>query len=166
MNKIDLGQVISILANIGVILGIVFLGIQIRQTNRAVAGAAYQARSLAIMERQDWLAESSNLASITLKVEVEGLNSLTELEKSRLDATALGQFYRIDGTYYQCELGLLDREYCGAVFDAEMRLWVPRWRDQGILQLQRQRGFIRPSFDLEIAKYVDGELDVRTKQRA
>ena len=33
MKKLDLGQTVSILANLGVIAGIVFLGIEIRQNN-------------------------------------------------------------------------------------------------------------------------------------
>jgi len=36
MNKIDLGQTIVILANVGVIAGIVFLAVEIRQNNRIV----------------------------------------------------------------------------------------------------------------------------------
>ena len=36
MKKIDLGQSIQIIANIGVIAGIVFLGLEIRQMNQKI----------------------------------------------------------------------------------------------------------------------------------
>ncbi len=36
MNKINLGQTITILANLGVIAGIVFLGLELRQNNELV----------------------------------------------------------------------------------------------------------------------------------
>ena len=36
MKKIDLGQAIGILANVGVIAGIVFLGMELRQNNELV----------------------------------------------------------------------------------------------------------------------------------
>jgi hypothetical protein len=40
MRKIDLGQTIQILANIGVIAGIIFLGVELRQNNRLSAAQA------------------------------------------------------------------------------------------------------------------------------
>ena len=42
MKKIDLSQTISILANIGVIAGIVFLGVEIRQNTRSQEASSYQ----------------------------------------------------------------------------------------------------------------------------
>ena len=49
MKKIDLGQSITILANIGVIAGIVFLAIELRQNNELLAA---QARSDRVALRQ------------------------------------------------------------------------------------------------------------------
>ena len=40
MKKIDLGQTITILANVGVIAGIVFLAIELRQNNEYMAANA------------------------------------------------------------------------------------------------------------------------------
>ena len=37
MKKVDIGQTVSILANIGVIAGIIFLGVEIQQNNEALA---------------------------------------------------------------------------------------------------------------------------------
>ena len=42
MKKIDLGQTITILANVGVITGIAFLGIEINQNTRSLEVGAYQ----------------------------------------------------------------------------------------------------------------------------
>ena len=43
MKKLDLGQAIGILANIGVLVGIVFVGYELRQSNRiAVGTTAYE----------------------------------------------------------------------------------------------------------------------------
>ena len=36
MNKIDLGQTLAILANVGVIVGIAFLAVELRQNNRLI----------------------------------------------------------------------------------------------------------------------------------
>ena len=45
MKKIDLGQTISILANVGVIAGIVFLGFELRQNNALMAADARVVRA-------------------------------------------------------------------------------------------------------------------------
>ncbi len=42
MNKIDLGQTIQILANIGVIAGIGFLGLELRQNSEQLELQSYQ----------------------------------------------------------------------------------------------------------------------------
>jgi len=42
MRKIDFSQAISLLANIGVIAGIVFLGVEIRQNTRSKEASSYQ----------------------------------------------------------------------------------------------------------------------------
>jgi hypothetical protein len=153
LRKLDLGQTFTALANIGVIASIIFLAIELRQTNRSIQGATYQSRANVLTTRSDMLAESEYLTPIITKVQLEGLEALSVEEKNRLDNTTNGAFYRVDGMYYQYELGLLDRQYYSTIFDAEMRLWVPRWRDQGVLEQLRRRGYVRPSFDAEIKKY-------------
>ena len=53
MKKIDLGQTITILANMGVIAGIVFLGIEIRQNQQSLDEANAINRALALREAQN-----------------------------------------------------------------------------------------------------------------
>ncbi len=154
MRKIDLGQAINTAANAGVIVSIVFLALELNSTNRAVTGAAYQARALAIMERQDRLAQSQFLLGTIVKIENDGWSALSELEQNSLNNTALGVMYRLDATDFQCELGILESQYCDNVFVGEMRLWVPRWRDQGILDEWMERGLVRPSFAAKIEQYM------------
>jgi hypothetical protein len=92
MRKIDLGQGIQILANVGVIASIVFLAVQVRQTNRAVMGAAYQARALAMMGRGDLLGESNYLAPLITKAETSGWDALSNEEKGRVNFAGEGAF--------------------------------------------------------------------------
>lgn len=51
MKKIDLGQTISIVANVGVIVGIVFLAIELRQSNRLTQ---LEANSLSLERNSDF----------------------------------------------------------------------------------------------------------------
>ncbi len=50
MKKIDLGQAVTVLANVGVIAGIVFLGMELQQNNELLAA---QARYNLIVQRAD-----------------------------------------------------------------------------------------------------------------
>lgn len=157
MKKIDLGQSLGIAANIGVILGIVFLAIEIRQAGQAIAGSAYQARALAMMARQDMVADSDNLGD-ALFMSARG-ETLDERERGRIYSSYLGAYFRIDGLFYQYELGLLPDDYYENVFDAEMRLWLPRWIEFGVMETVCTNGFIRPTFHAEILKYTDSGED-------
>lgn len=49
---------LSLLANLGVIAGIVFVGLELRQTNQAPLGSAYQERANVDEEWQKWAADS------------------------------------------------------------------------------------------------------------
>ena len=74
MKKLDLGQTISILANIGVIAGIVFLGIEVRQNHvslneaNAINRASSSATALEYLnEFRTSLAQDEQLAEIWLR---------------------------------------------------------------------------------------------------
>jgi len=87
MQKIELGQTITILANVGVIVGIVFLSIEINQSNRI---ATYEARSALTansreIARTAW--ENSEVAEFMLKLTTPG-QELTELDQHRADNLA------------------------------------------------------------------------------
>ena len=48
MKKIDLGQTVSILANVGVIIGIAFVGIELSQNNALLSAEARSTQLLLI----------------------------------------------------------------------------------------------------------------------
>ena len=83
MKKIDVGQTISILANIGVITGIIFLGIEVRQNNELLAAQA----------RRDLLDARTAVAALRLnneelmRLEFKSITGeeITEYEEFRLD---------------------------------------------------------------------------------
>jgi len=88
-----------------------------------------------------------------------GDKSFSELSRdhqSRLLAAVEAAFHKMDGIFYQYELGLLPEDYYRTTFRNLMRIWVPRWRDSGLLD----RGWIvpRPSFQAEINEFLDDPL--------
>jgi len=61
MKKIDLGQSITILANLGVLAGLVFLGIEIRQNTSIARANAYQENVRSLVAWRQGIAESEEL---------------------------------------------------------------------------------------------------------
>ena len=78
MKKIDLGQTVGILANIGVIVGIVFLAIEIRQNNELMEADARFNRLSLSTEAYNLLSTNRELA--TIQVKVANKEGLTEVE--------------------------------------------------------------------------------------
>lgn len=82
MKKFDLGQTVGLLANLGVIAGIVFLGLELHQNNEVLES---QSRD-AWVDRQSGILETLALNPELLEVMLKGtadLDSLSNLEYSR-----------------------------------------------------------------------------------
>ena len=159
MKKTDLGNTLGILANVGVIAGIVFLALEVRQTRDAVLGATYLTRATAQEDWGKWIADSEYIVHASSRWAETDFTQLSAEDQQRLLAAVEAAFHRMDGIYYQYELGLLPQEYYETTFDQLMRVWVPRWNQSGFLS----RGWIvpRPSFQIEIDKYWDDPLLVQ-----
>ena len=85
MKKIDVGQTLSILANLGVIIGIVFLAIEIRNTTTQTGTAALQENVARVVEWHRQIATDE----ATAEVYTSGLadfSDLSKVEQARFDA--------------------------------------------------------------------------------
>lgn len=61
MKKFDIGQTIGILANIGVIAGIVFLALELRQNNELLVHDAQRSRAQSFRENMGVMAENAEI---------------------------------------------------------------------------------------------------------
>ena len=85
MKKIDLGQAISILANVGVIGGIVFLAMELRQNNSFLAAqASYMQFSVERERRTRTMENRANLTDISRRANAG--EELTQTERQQLYA--------------------------------------------------------------------------------
>ena len=85
MTKIDLGQTIGILANVGVIAGIVFLGFELRQNNSLLAAqASYTQFSVERERRTRTMENRANLTDIARRARAG--EELTPTERTQLQA--------------------------------------------------------------------------------
>ena len=117
MKKIDLGQTITILANVGVIAGIVFLAIELRQNNELLG---QQAR---IASNEQWIASLEGL------LDDPGLIELLSADPKSLDAGDLSR-HRIMGVHtfaqWEFQWGEWRR---GGLNEPEMERRIRIWRN-------------------------------------
>ena len=106
MKKIDLGQTISVFANIGVIVGIVFLAVEISQNNEALkTQARLERESVRRNSYERWL-QNPDLIRAEVKVQAdEPLSPEEELLLWHLNAAIFNDTYMI---YQQVQDGLLE----------------------------------------------------------
>ena len=146
MKKIDLGQTITILANVGVIAGIVFLGFELRQNNEillANSRVALGVGDLGLLDRvignpRLWI----NLAN----------SEMTDEEKVQLSAYLISFLRNYELSWFQYQSGALDEQTWSsnqsAIVDmlsySESRKWWQSFREF--------------DFDAEFAAHVDGLL--------
>jgi len=109
MQKIDYGHAIGIVANIGVIAGIVFLGIELRQNNELLRMEASRGYMLNRVESSRNLATDPILAP--LRIKSKNGESLSEVEELRLNSDANSALALWEWEWEQRERGLLpDRD--------------------------------------------------------
>jgi len=145
MKKIDLGQTITILANVGVIAGIVFLGVELRQTQRSMQAQAYQARAFDGIAWDFEVLRDENLRRVDYGLTYGDLapSSLTEDDYQiafyLLDTVKID----VDNEHYQFQNGFLDPAFYNNVTVPMITLYAPFWRALGIREP-------RPEFRQEV----------------
>jgi len=112
MKKIDLGQTINTVANLGVIAGIVFLAIEINQSTTVARSAARQAIAEMISSRPMLAVENEAVARLSLKF-IRG-EPLTEVERLQALSRTYSTMRDWENVHYQYEAGMLsDDEWSG-----------------------------------------------------
>ena len=108
MKKIDLGQTFQILANVGVIVGIIFLAVELRQNNEQLRLQSYQAWVAANMELNMAIIEPS-----LSQIFDAGLSGSTNLSKETYISYAMwhtGLMQMAQTTDYLYRAGSLDHD--------------------------------------------------------
>ena len=116
MKKIDLGQAITILANVGVITGIIFLVIEIRQNNLLMLSQTRSQISQSISNVLISQAQSPYIEDLLAPERVAEASSVGALRFNRIE---LAIFRMWENIYYQWERGL----YEDSEFESEREIW-------------------------------------------
>jgi hypothetical protein len=106
MKKIDLGQTITVLANVGVIAGIAFLAFELRQNTQAVELASAQSYLTGGSELDLRIATDTNLASLLISGDSQ--QPLGAVEDLQLERWNYAVFRQWETAQYLTAIGALD----------------------------------------------------------
>ena len=124
-----------------VVVSLVAVAIELRQTQSAIVANTYQARAYDAIDKNWRLAESPVLGSILAKVSADpsSIDALTDDEFRRARALVRGMRLDADNEYYQYRQGFLDEEYFESALKPRIARQARLWRAFGIEER-------RPSF--------------------
>lgn len=127
----NLNEKLTLFAHLGVLAGLFLLIVEISQSNNLAETQAFVDRLDQMQEANMIFSTSDLLPSIRIKARSEGINTLTDEERSRLLAWENGVLLRMAGHYYQYEQGYL-KAATGAVVFADAVENVHYWEELGI----------------------------------
>ena len=133
MNLEKLNVWLSLVANVGVVVGIFALIAELNHSSRIAEVTAFQTRMSEIQESTVQLSLSSDLPVILAKIDNEGVSSLSEVELIRAAGWHNGIIRRMQSQYFQYQQGFLDRRSIDLTLDGIARDFYHTWEELGIL---------------------------------
>jgi len=127
MNFDRVNTLLTLTANIGVVPGLVFLGIEIQLSRAATEAATSHARATEIQESNQNFALSDYLPEIYVKLAKEGIDSLNPVEIRRVGAWESARMGRMQSQVQQADLGFLAQGTRGGVLTAAATRYLPLW---------------------------------------
>ena len=139
MDSDKLNRWMTLITNFGVIAGLVFLAVEIRQNTASLDESRKQARLQSFQiylqnldESQRALANSPYMAEIFVKYERDGAAALSNVEMQRFRWQSSTGMQRLDTLHYLNEIGYGDPERYEAVMRTTGCEHAKRWKEIGI----------------------------------
>ena len=131
---------LTLLTNLGVVLGLVLLAYEIREANKLSTTQAYVERMDQMQQASTDFSESEFLPDIYVKIgalvwtsnDVAGdIELLTVSERARLSSWERGVMLRMSGHYFQYKQGYIEEQTAEQVLN-DARARMPLWNALGI----------------------------------
>jgi hypothetical protein len=97
-------------ANVGVLIGLTLLVVELRYTNDLAIASAYRSRGAEIQEAFQAVALDPDLSRILLKFEQKGIDDLTDHERIRIRHWQWARQLRMQNQFNDYQLGFLDED--------------------------------------------------------
>ncbi len=149
MKKLDLGQTIAIVANVGVIAGIVFLAVEVGQNTEMMRSQTRDSITEKQMAFSAWVIGSPELAAALTK----NLDDLSPSELAMINYHWAGSFRAWENSHYQYRRGLFEEEE----FEPRRNTWRRGLRNPNVQAMwERRRDGYSPAFRAEIDEIIRG----------
>ncbi len=96
-----LNERLTLIANLSVVAGVIFLATEMRQNTRAIRAQTRDAVTAKQMEYLGWLATSPELAAALVQSETTKYDSLTSEARLHLIGYTIGQLREGEKSFYQ-----------------------------------------------------------------
>ena len=153
MNTDSVNRWLTLSANVGVVIGLILLLIELDQNSDLVRAQIHQARSDAHVWMKEESANSEFLLPALEKFRLAGgtndldaMESLTPIEAARVKLSMEAAHQDYDNLFYQYQQGYLDEEYYQYRVVPTIKELAPWWQELDIFESSGRR----PSFDAEI----------------
>jgi hypothetical protein len=123
---------LSLLANVGVVIGLGMLIFELKHASDLSEVDAYQTRVNEISETSKEFALSEDLAEIYERLRTEGVGTLTPVELRRVRAWETGKIIRMQAQFYQYQRGFLEEIAVQAMLLAAVAN-VDLWDELGVV---------------------------------
>jgi hypothetical protein len=131
MDTDRLNRWLTLIANIGVVAGLILLVVEVRHAITVSESEAFRNRGNEIQEAMQELALSGELAEILAAANASDLDSLTPVQLVRLDAWTRATLYRMQSQFKDYHLGYLDEYSYHYMLQGASNL-LPRCNELGI----------------------------------
>lgn len=152
MSADSVNRWLTLSANVGVVIGLVLLVIELNQNSSLVRAQIHQARSDSYVSNMTTLADTDNLLPAYEKlIEAGGFNSaaldtLNPTERARIRRYAQARLGGYDNLFYQHRLGYLDDEFYQSRVVSSIARMTPLWEEFGMLER------VTPGFAAELKR--------------
>ena len=142
MSDTSIRSTIEIIGIIAVILSLILVAYELRQTRQAILGDTYLQMATHMSSQYFLLANNEPILESILKSEKDGFEALSPVQQLQLYTTSAAKRFELDAYYYQYELGLLDEDFYNHMLIPEFKSWYPRFTMMGTWDPSR----LRPEF--------------------
>jgi hypothetical protein len=127
MTKFNLGQAISVLANVGVLVGILLLVFELNQNRQMMKAQVRYAVTQGGVELLTSIASDESLANI-VTADCSATTSCSPTDQTRFNSYWSARFRYWEGTYYLYRIGLYDE----TEYRAQREAWRANLQDPSV----------------------------------
>jgi len=151
---------LTLVANLSVVVGIVFLGAEMRQNTRAVQAQTRDSMTDKQMRLSEWAMGMPDLIATLQTVRAVGIEQADATDQMRFRLFVVGNFREWENSYYQYRNGLFSPEE----FEPRLVRWRealadPNWRYEWDASREEFSPSFRAELDLIVAEAVGRPSD-------